>query len=51
MRGQKKEVKTVTVVGNEMQEGKKQHLVKNKKYEVTEEIAKALVKNGQASKS
>ncbi len=50
MRGKKKEVKTVTVIGLKHADEKKRHLVEGKSYKVTEEIATALVKNGQAKR-
>jgi len=49
--GKEKEPTLVRVKGKKVKSGKLQHLQVGKTYEVTEEKAAALVKNGQAEKS
>lgn len=44
-------MKKVNVQALEVRKGKKQHLVAGKVYEVTEELSKALINSGQATKA
>lgn len=40
----------VTVIGAKVKEGKKQHLSIGQSYDVTADMADAMIKNGQAKK-